>query len=123
MKIFPDDLPNDVESLKVLLLEQSRLLGEKDSALAVKDNQLAEWASKYERILEQWRLAQQKQFGKSSEVSPGQGELFNEAEELVAEAAAVGLVATTASGAAQAAEGSWVVAVVAKGAARTPERA
>lgn len=80
MKIFPDDLPNDVESLKALLLEQSRLLGEKDSALAVKDNQLAEWASKYERILEQWRLAQQKQFGKSSEVSPGQGELFDESD-------------------------------------------
>lgn len=31
---------------------------------------------------EQFRLAQQKQFGKSSEVFPGQGELFNEAEEI-----------------------------------------
>jgi len=80
MKILPDDLPNDIDSLKALLLEQSLLLGEKDSALAVKDNQLAEWASKYERILEQWRLAQQKQFGKGSEVSPGQGELFDESE-------------------------------------------
>ena len=80
MKILPDDLPNDIDSLKALLLEQSLLLGEKDAALAVKDNQLAEWASKYERILEQWRLAQQKQFGKGSEVSPGQGELFDESE-------------------------------------------
>jgi transposase len=31
---------------------------------------------------EQFRLAQQKQFGKSAEGHPGQGELFNEVEEL-----------------------------------------
>ncbi|WP_420827975.1 IS66 family transposase [Marinomonas algarum] len=87
MTILPDDLPNDIESLKALLLEQSLLLGEKDSslkkqekALTEKDTQLAEWRSKYESILEQWRLAQQKQFGKSSEVSPGQGELFDESD-------------------------------------------
>jgi transposase len=30
----------------------------------------------------QFRLAQQKQFGKSAEGHPGQGELFNEVEEL-----------------------------------------
>ena len=71
MKIHPDNLPNDVELLKVLLLEQATLLDKKDS-------QLVEWESKYQLILEQWRLAQQKQFGKSSEVSPGQGELFDE---------------------------------------------
>ncbi|MEL0638960.1 transposase, partial [Marinomonas sp. TI.3.20] len=35
---------------------------------------------KYQLILEQWRLAQQKQFGKGSEVSPGQGELFDESD-------------------------------------------
>lgn len=64
MKMLPDDLPNDIQLLKAMLLE--------------KDSQLAQWQSKYELILEQWRLAQQKQFGKSSEVSPGQGELFDE---------------------------------------------
>lgn len=52
----------------------------KDSALAIKDDQLAEWASKYEQPLEQWRLAQQKQFGKDSDVSLGQGELFDESD-------------------------------------------
>ncbi|WP_165942925.1 IS66 family transposase zinc-finger binding domain-containing protein, partial [Marinomonas flavescens] len=85
MKILPDNLPNDVESLKALLLEQSLLLGEKESslieqekALTEKDSKIAEWESKYQLILEQWRLAQQKQFGKSSELSPGQGELFDE---------------------------------------------
>ena len=71
MKTPQNDLPNDVELLKKLLLEQEALLGEKDS-------QLAQWQSKYESILELWRLAQQKQFGKNSEVSPGQGELFDE---------------------------------------------
>jgi len=85
MKILPGDLPNDIDSLKALLLEQSFLLGEKDSALTVKDNQFAEWASKYERILEQWRLAQQKQFGKDADVSPGQGELLNESDDGIKE--------------------------------------
>ncbi len=32
---------------------------------------------------ERWRLAQQKQFGKSAEGFVGQGELFNEVEEIV----------------------------------------
>tara|TARA_R110001583_G_scaffold185169_1_gene345129 strand:- start:423 stop:689 length:267 start_codon:yes stop_codon:yes gene_type:complete len=63
MKIHPDELPNDIELLKSLLLEQTLLLGEKDA-------QLVKWQSKYALILEQWRLAQQKQFGKSSELSP-----------------------------------------------------
>ena len=71
MKILPNDLPDDVESLKALLLEQAILLDKKDS-------ELTQWQSKYQLILEQWRLAQQKQFGKSAEVSPGQGELFDE---------------------------------------------
>lgn len=34
-----------------------------------------------QHLLEQFRLAQQKRFGVSSESHPGQGELFNEAEE------------------------------------------
>jgi len=78
MNILPEDLPNDIEALKALLLEQALLLGKKDSLLSEKDSQLAQWQSKYTFILEQWRLAQQKQFGKSSEISPGQGELFDE---------------------------------------------
>jgi len=67
MRKLPDDLPNDVESLKALLLEQSLLLGEKElslreqeKALTEKDTKIAEWESKYQLILEQWRLAQQK---------------------------------------------------------------
>jgi transposase len=96
MRKLPDDLPNDVESLKTLLLEQSLLLSEKESslreqekALTEKDTKIAEWESKYQLILEQWRLAQQKQFGKGSEVSPGQGELFDESENDTQEDSAV----------------------------------
>ena len=53
-------------------------IAELESLLDTKDAKIA-------YLLEQFRLAQQKQFGASSEGHPGQGELFNEAEELVAE--------------------------------------
>ena len=65
-------LQDDPIVLKQLLLKQELLLAKKDSRLAY--------------LEEQFRLAQQKQFGASSEGYPGQGELFNEAEELVVEA-------------------------------------
>lgn len=57
-----NNLPDDPVLLKQLLIKQ------------VQRNRYLE---------EQFRLAQQKQFGKSSEGFPGQGELFNEAEEIV----------------------------------------
>jgi hypothetical protein len=41
------------------------------------------------RLSEMFRFAQQKRFGKSSEAYPGQGELFNEAQELVEQAVGV----------------------------------
>jgi len=61
MSIDVDNLPDDPALLKKLLAEQ------------VLKNQYLE---------EQFRLAQQKQFGKSSEGFVGQGELFNEAEDI-----------------------------------------
>ena len=39
--------------------------------------------AKNQRLSEMFRLAQQKRFGKNSDAYSGQGELFNEAEELV----------------------------------------
>lgn len=85
MKTISDTLPNDVKSLKKLLLEQQALLdqkvsdiSEKEAELKQKDSELVQWQSKYQNILEQWRLAQQRQFGNSSEVMPGQGDLFDE---------------------------------------------
>jgi transposase len=46
---------------------------------------LAEKDAKITFLEEQFRLAQQKRFGASSEGHPSQGELFNEAEEIVAD--------------------------------------
>ncbi|MDQ7048287.1 MAG: transposase [Enterobacterales bacterium] len=66
-------MPNDTEKLKTLLLSE-RL------SSAQKDSEIKKLQEKYQFLLEQFRLAQQKQFGKSSEAHPGQGELFNEAE-------------------------------------------
>ena len=70
MKLAPDNLPNDVDLLKQLLLE----------TLAAKDAEIAELKQSVQRLLEQFRLAQQKRFGASSESHDYQGELFNEAE-------------------------------------------
>jgi len=62
MKTDIESLPDDPILLKKLLLEISR---------------------KYAYLEEKFRLAQHKQFGKSTEGYPGQGELFNELEQLV----------------------------------------
>ena len=64
-------LPNDVKKLQALLVE--------------KDSEIKSLQEKNQYLLEQFRLAQQKHFGKSSEAHAGQGELFNEAEQIVDE--------------------------------------
>ena len=46
------------------------------------EKQVNKLENRNEFLEEQFRLAQQKQFGKSAEGHPGQGELFNEVEEL-----------------------------------------
>ena len=62
-------------------------MNEKDyqRRIAELEQQLEELNNRYQYLEEQFRIAQHKQFGKSTEGHPGQGELFNEAEELVAE--------------------------------------
>ena len=64
MNIDIENLPDDPATLKKML---------------------SQMVSRYQYLEEQFRIAQHKQFGKSTEGHPGQGELFNEAEELVAE--------------------------------------
>lgn len=59
MKIKSDSLPNDVEALKKLVLQQQQRIGSLEETL---------------------RLERHRRFGSSSEKAPGQGELFNEAE-------------------------------------------
>lgn len=70
MKIAPDSLPNDVDMLKQLLLE----------TLAAKEIKIAALKQSVQRLLEQFRQAQQQRFGVSCERHDYQGELFNEAE-------------------------------------------
>lgn len=64
MNLREKALPTDVETLQSMVL-------------ALQD--------KNQYLLEQFRLAQHKQFGKSSEAHVGQGELFNEAELIIDE--------------------------------------
>lgn len=64
-------LSNDVKKLQALLVE--------------KDCEIKTLQERNQYLLEQFRLAQQKRFGKSSEAHVGQGELFNEAEQIIDE--------------------------------------
>lgn len=68
MKKVPETLPTDVTTLQEMVV-----------VLRAQNDDLT---TKYQRLNEMFRLAQQKRFGNSSEGYPGQGELFNEAEEL-----------------------------------------
>jgi len=64
MKTSENTLPTDIETLQKMVLTLQ---------------------AKNQHLLEQFRLAQQARFGKSSEVHAGQGELFNEVEQLIDE--------------------------------------
>lgn len=78
MKTTPENLPDAIKKLKALLVEERRLSAEKD--LAIQDLK-----NKNHYLLEQFRLAQHKQFGTSSEGYSGQGDLFNEVEQILDE--------------------------------------
>lgn len=67
------------------LTELTRLLQSERELSAQKDQEITQLKQQYQNILEQLRLAQHKQFGQSSEVSPDQQSLFNEAEALAEE--------------------------------------
>ena len=86
MKTSSDTLPKDTKTLQDIVLDLQLKLSAKDSDLKNKNSEISQLKQQYQNILEQFRLAQQKQFGKSSEVSPDQQSLFNEAEEITEEA-------------------------------------
>lgn len=67
MSIDVNNLPDDPALLKKLLAEQNE--------------KLAQAEARYQYLEEQFRLAQQKQFGQSAEGFDAQGDLFDEAEE------------------------------------------
>ena len=75
MQIAQNTLPNNVKELKALLLSEREVSIQKDT-------EIERLTLRYQAILEQFRLAQHKQFGKSSEVSVDQLALFNEAEQI-----------------------------------------
>lgn len=81
MKTTTKSLSNELKKLQVLIARKDVLLEEKDS-------EIQKLQAKNQYLLEQFRLAQKKQFGKGTEAHAGQGELFNEAEQIVDEAAA-----------------------------------
>jgi len=69
MNIAAKPLPDRIEQLQNLVTDLRAELAKKDRRI--------------DYLIEQFRLAQQRQFGKSSEASPGQLELFNEAEQIM----------------------------------------
>lgn len=92
MKTAQDTLPEDIEKLKNMLLSERVLSAQKDfdlekkeTDIEKKDFEITRLKQQYQNILEQFRLAQKKQFGKSSEVSPDQITLFNEPEDIAEE--------------------------------------
>jgi transposase len=91
MEIAPETLPDDAETLKQMVLEFARhrhiLEREKEQLNSDKEKLSAEKHILRQRILtleEYIRLAKQQRFGASSEQSPDQIALFNEAEETLA---------------------------------------
>ena len=69
MKKHPDTLPNDVEALKKMILgQQQQIDGQQRKILTLEET---------------LRLERFNRFGASSEKAPGQGELFNEAEDCI----------------------------------------
>ena len=62
-------LPDNVEALKAMLLEQQA--------------ETARWKRDFYQLLEKWQLELKKRFAASTEGLPGQGDLFNEIEDIL----------------------------------------
>ena len=78
MNLAPECLPNDVKSLKDLVLHQAAQVEELTA-------QNQHYQSQLEALYEELRLMRHKRFGPNSEKDPGQADLFNEAEAAVEE--------------------------------------
>jgi len=96
MKIASEPFPSNAKSLRKMVQTLQKKLSEKSSNLQdiktelerkntdikTKDNEICSLKDQYKNLLEQFRLSQQKQFGKSSETSDAQLGLFNEVENI-----------------------------------------
>jgi len=78
METAAEALPSDPEKLQNIVMDLQ-------AKLAQKDARIDHLSQQYQHILEQFRLAQQRQFGQSNEVSLDQLGLFNETEQTVEE--------------------------------------
>jgi transposase len=78
MKKTPSTLPDDIETLKKMLLERDKRIAKLERV-----NQKLE--DKLQQLLEQYNLAQYKKHSPSSESYQGDGEVLNEAEQLADE--------------------------------------
>jgi len=78
MKKTPTQLPDDIETLKRMLLERDKRIEKLERV-----NQ--KLSNKLQQLLEQFNLAQYKKFSPSSESYQGEGEVLNEAEQLIDE--------------------------------------
>lgn len=65
-----------------IIKQKDECLKQKDECLKQKDIEIENLNQRHQRLLEQLHLAQHRQFGKSSEASPDQLHLFNEAEQI-----------------------------------------
>ena len=74
-------IPDDVERLQQQLLEMQILLQKTQRESLHHQQEAKRFQQLYNHALEQWQLALRKRFAASSEGHPGQGELFNEAED------------------------------------------
>ena len=86
MKTALAHLIHDPEKLQGIILELQQQLAANETALKQKESRITQLEQNYQYLLEQFRLAQQRQFGKSSESAPDQLGLFNEAEQIQEEA-------------------------------------
>jgi transposase len=75
MKKTPAELPDDVETLKRMLLERDKRIAK----LETLTQKLTERVQRFEEVL---NLAQHKRFSPSSETYEGDGQVFNEAEQV-----------------------------------------
>src|SRR5690554_5924814 len=75
-KLDTNTLPDDVEALKAMVLELQNQQLEQQA-------ETARWKRDFYQLLEKWQLELKKRFAASTEGLPGQGDLFNEIEDIL----------------------------------------
>ena len=76
-----EQLPDDIEALKEIIFSQRNVIQSHQSEIETQRSEIQLKNQKIQYLLEQFNLLRHKQFAASSEVSPDQISLFDEAEE------------------------------------------